>query len=151
METKDDSSYGVVPLYKNGDAWEVLLIHQISYRGDDFWIFPKGHAERNETSEEAALRELEEETGMTEVELLVGPVFLVEYSFVHENIRIDKTVEYRIGYCKSKKTVITQPHEVKEIRWCDLDTADILLSHQNSKDVLRRAREFLERNRVAVQ
>lgn len=143
METKDDISYGIVPLYKNGDTWEVLLIHQISYRGDDFWIFPKGHAEAGESAEAAALRELEEETGVIEIILETGKVFSVAYSFTHENVRINKTVEYRVGYCESKKTTITQPHEVKEIRWCDFDTADTLLSHQNSKDVLSLVEEFI--------
>jgi bis(5'-nucleosidyl)-tetraphosphatase len=143
METKEDISYGIVPLYKNGETWEVLLIHQISYRGDDFWIFPKGHAEAGESAEVAALRELEEETGITGVTLEPNKVFPVSYSFTHEDIRINKTVEYRVGYCDSKKTTITQPHEVKEIRWCDFATADALLSHQNSKDVLEKVRDFL--------
>lgn len=143
MESKDDISYGVVPLYKNGGTWQVLIIHQISYRGDDFWIFPKGHAEAGESAEVAALRELEEETGVIAVALEPKKVFPVAYSFVHENVRINKAVEYRIGYCESTKTTITQPHEVKEIRWCDFATADALLSHQNSKDVLAHVTEFL--------
>ena len=54
MGTKTDSSYGVVPLFKKDGEWQVLLVHQISYRGDDFWIFPKGHAEEKETGERAA-------------------------------------------------------------------------------------------------
>jgi 8-oxo-dGTP pyrophosphatase MutT (NUDIX family) len=143
MESKDDISYGVVPLYKNNDTWEVLVIHQISYRGDDFWIFPKGHAEARESGEAAALRELEEETGISECVLESRKIFPVSYSFTHENVRINKTVEYRMGYCSSKRTVITQPHEVKEIRWCDFDTADALLTHQNSKDVLADVEKFL--------
>ena len=143
MESKSDTSYGIVPLYKNGTTWEVLLIHQISYRGDDFWIFPKGHAEAGESAEVAALRELEEETGITSVTLEPAKVFPVTYSFIHEQVRINKTVEYRIGYCQSKDTIITQPHEVKEIRWCDFVTAEVILSHQNSKDVLKAVEEFL--------
>jgi 8-oxo-dGTP pyrophosphatase MutT (NUDIX family) len=143
METKGDISYGIVPLYKKGETWEVLLIHQISYRGDDFWIFPKGHAEGMESPQVAALRELAEETGITDVTLEPDKIFPVSYSFTHENVRINKTVEYRIGYCESKKTTITQPHEIKEIRWCDFETADALLSHQNSKDVLEKVGIFL--------
>ena len=62
METKNDISYGVVPLYQDGGEWKVLVIHQISHRGDRFWIFPKGHGEVGELPAEAALRELHEET-----------------------------------------------------------------------------------------
>ena len=143
METKDDISYGIVPLYKNGDTWEVLLIHQISYRGDDFWIVPKGHAEAGESAEVAALRELEEETGVVGITLDSNKVFPVSYSFTHEDVRVNKVVEYWIGYCETKETCITQPQEIKELRWCAFGTAYEILSHQNSKDVLSLVEEFI--------
>ncbi len=144
METKQDRAYGVVPLYKDGNVWKVLLVHQISYRGDRFWIFPKGHAEEEETPLFAALRELHEETGVSEVTLNGREVFSVEYSFVHDNERIEKTVDYYIGYCKNTDTNITQPREVAGLRWCSLEEAEQLLTHQNSKDVLQQVRECLK-------
>jgi 8-oxo-dGTP pyrophosphatase MutT (NUDIX family) len=139
METKQDTSYGIVPLFRNGDVWRVLVVHQISYRGDDFWIFPKGHAEVDESPEEAAFRELEEETGVTEVALHSGSPISISYSFVHEGVRIEKTVEYFIGICSSQKTNISQPHEIKELKWCSFEEAQNLLTHQNSRDVLDQA------------
>ncbi len=142
METKQDISYGIVPLYNNGTAWRVLVVHQISYRGDDFWIFPKGHAEKGETPIKAALRELQEETGVSEVELIDKTPIAVSYSFTHEGVRIEKTVEYFVGVCKSSDTHISQPHEIKEIRWCTFDDALTLLSHQNSKDVLQKVKSL---------
>ena len=142
METKQDISYGVVPLYKGADEWQVLVVHQISYRGDDFWIFPKGHAEKEETSTEAALRELHEETGVSEIELIDETPISISYSFTHEGVRIEKTVEYFVGVCKSPDTSISQPHEIKEIRWCSFGEAESLLSHQNSKDVLLKVKSL---------
>ena len=144
METKTDSSYGVVPLFKKDGEWQVLLVHQISYRGDDFWIFPKGHAEEKETGERAALRELEEETGVIECTLDTTVVFPVQYSFTHEELRINKTVEYWIGYCESQHTYITHPQEIKELQWCNFISAEELLSHQNSKDVLEKVQHYLD-------
>lgn len=145
METKTDISYGIVPVIQHADgSWQVLVIHQISYRGDDFWIFPKGHAEAGESAPEAALRELEEETGIKNVTLEPAIVFSIAYSFIHEGIQIEKTVEYYLGYCTNTETIITQPQEVKELRWCDFDTAMKLLTHQNSKDVLSKVKEFLQ-------
>jgi bis(5'-nucleosidyl)-tetraphosphatase len=138
METKQDISYGIVPLFCDGDEWRVLVVHQISYRGDDFWIFPKGHAEAGETSTEAALRELEEETGATEVTLHGSTPISISYSFVHEGVRIEKTVEYFIGICSSQNTYISQPHEIKELLWCSFEEAKELLTHQNSKNVLNK-------------
>ena len=144
METKIDISYGVVPVIKNCDGtWQVLIVHQISYRGDDFWIFPKGHAEGSERPKETALRELEEETGIKNVSLEPEISFQISYSFKHENIQIDKIVEYYLGYCADTKTTITQPQEIKELRWCDFQTTKDLLTHQNSKDVLGKVEVFL--------
>ena len=145
MESKTDISYGIVPVIQNADdSWQILVIHQISYRGDDFWIFPKGHAEAGESAPEAALRELEEETGIKDVTLEPSAVFSIAYSFIHEGVQIDKTVEYYLGYCASMETYISQPQEVKELRWCDIDTAQSLLTHQNSKDVLKQVQDFLK-------
>jgi bis(5'-nucleosidyl)-tetraphosphatase len=143
METKNDISFGVVPLYRDGGEWKVLVIHQISHRGDRFWIFPKGHAEENETALESARRELTEETGLNDITLNDSHVFSIDYSFVHENVRINKTVDYYIGYCSNQETLITQPEEVVELRWCSFEEAEQLLSHQNSKDVLNRVQAFL--------
>ncbi len=143
METIIDISYGVVPVYRVGDDWRVLVVHQISYRGDDFWILPKGHAEGNETSEEAAKRELKEETGVSSVELKDGVSFEIAYSFIHEGRLIEKTVVYYLGYCHSMDTHISQPNEIKELRWCTFDEAIALVTHDNSRDVLAKAKEAL--------
>ncbi len=140
METKQDISYGIVPLYKDGDTWKVLVIHQVSYRGDDFWIFPKGHAETQETPSETALRELQEETGVKDVLIGNKAPITIYYSFTHEGVRIEKTVEYFVGMCASTDTFISQPHEVKELKWCSFEEAQNLLTHQNSRDVLEKAK-----------
>jgi 8-oxo-dGTP pyrophosphatase MutT (NUDIX family) len=138
METKNDISYGVIPLFKVGNEWQVLVIHQISHRGDRFWIFPKGHAEAGETSIEASLRELAEETGLQQVTLKTDQVFSVQYSFTHEEVRINKQVDYYVGVCSNQDTNITQPEEVMELRWCTFSEAEALVSHQNSKDILHK-------------
>ncbi len=144
MKVIQDKSYGVVPLHVKSGLTEVLLVHQISYRGDRFWIFPKGHAEVGESALAAALRELQEETGVTGITLDGEKIFSVAYSFVHNEERIDKEVDYYLGYCDTKRTLVTQPREVAELRWCSLEEASQLLTHQNSKDVLQQVRECLK-------
>lgn len=51
-----------------GDAGMIALIRNRG--GDGSWLFPKGHLEPGETDEEAARREIEEETGLKNLELL---------------------------------------------------------------------------------
>lgn len=120
MEYKHDQSYGVVPVYKTGVGYEILLINQIGRRGDLFWTLPKGHPEKDETPELAALRELGEETGIHKVTLDHNGLFTSQYEFIHEGIKVFKRVDYFLGFCDDKETKITQPHEVAELRWCTL-------------------------------
>ncbi len=145
MKTIQDESFGVVPLFHDGSSWQVLLIHQISHRGgrNTFWIFPKGHAEAGESPTVAALRELEEETGISKVTLETSARISVSYSFVHEGTKIEKQAHFYIGLCESQETYISQPHEVIELKWCSFEEAETLLSHKNSKDILENVKTFL--------
>lgn len=148
MNITKDTSYGVVPVYKDPTGkWKVLVVHQLSHRGTlhRFWIFPKGHAEGDETPAEAALRELAEETGLTEVQLETAQEFSIAYSFQHEGVRIDKTVTYFIGYCDAIETELTQPEEILDMKWTSFEKAYQQLTHANSKDVLKRVETFLSR------
>lgn len=148
MQTKKDYSCGVVPLFKNDNGeYEILLIHQISYRGknDRFWTLPKGHPEEGEEIEESVRRELKEETGVTDVELEMDTAFTSQYSFMHEGVKIEKTVEYFIGYAQSRETQITQPQEVAELKWCSFEEAYKILSHTKTRIVLEEVLEYLRK------
>ena len=57
-----EHSCGIVLFHEN----KVLLL---KYKGGGHWDFPKGHIENNESETETALRELKEETGISEVTL----------------------------------------------------------------------------------
>jgi 8-oxo-dGTP pyrophosphatase MutT (NUDIX family) len=146
MKTIQDESFGVVPLFRVGEEWRVLLIHQISHRGgrNTFWIFPKGHAEVGESPTEAALRELEEETGISDVTLDTTWSFSVSYNFIHEGAKIEKQAHFFIGFCNKSETAISQPHEVLELKWCTFKEAEQLLSHQNSRDILAKVQVALQ-------
>lgn len=133
-----DISYGVVPLYHDGTSWQVLLVHQISHRGGKhtFWILPKGHPEDGETPVAAARRELAEETGIVDIEIEKDRSFDVQYSFVHEGVKIHKTVQFFVGICTSTHTELTQPDEIIKMKWCDFEEAKSLVTHKNTRQVL---------------
>jgi len=150
MHTIVDESFGIVPIIKINDEWQVLLINQISYRGqnDKFWTFPKGHREDGESNEETAFRELKEETNVTEIELEKRKIFTMQYSFQHEGKAIDKTVSFYIGYCKNTVAKIKQPQEIADLKWCSFSEALELLAHKNSQNILKEVDEFLRKNNI---
>jgi bis(5'-nucleosidyl)-tetraphosphatase len=145
MKIHKELSYGVVPMFKKTGTWYVLLIYQASQHNSQpqFWTFPKGHPERGESATITSLRELEEETGLTSVILDEQQIFSISYTFILNEIHVDKQVDYYIGYCTTQNTVITQPNEVLELRWCTIEDAQELLIHENIKRLLNEIMQCL--------
>ena len=68
------------------------LIGRLDRRGRLLWSLPKGHVEEGETAEDAAVREVEEETGIRG--RVIAPLGTIDYWFVAEDRRIHKTVHH---------------------------------------------------------
>ena len=137
MKTREDISYGVVPVRKNVKGeWEFYLIYQLSsLRGDSYWIFPKGHTEGTETPEETAKRELKEETSL-EVELVSDKTFNLYYDFMHEDTLIRKTVTFFIGMVGAGAAQV-DGFEVVAGDWFPYEVAQDKLTFDDTKDLLR--------------
>ncbi|MCB9815223.1 NUDIX domain-containing protein [Candidatus Nomurabacteria bacterium] len=144
MQSKDDTSYGVIPIMRVGHEWKVFLIHQFSRIGDNtYWILPKGHPVANETAQETAVRELKEETGMTPEKLIEYPTFKLKYKFMYEGVQINKSVIYYVGIIKGGEYVL-QEDEVVEAGWYSLEEASLKLDYNNAKKMFKKAKEFIK-------
>lgn len=135
METKQDYSYGVIPLFKENGIWKIFLINQYGKGGDVYWTFPKGHAENGEEPEEAALRELHEETALTVTGIDASRTYTQEYTFIDEGVQIQKTVIYYCGIATAKEYRI-QEEEVQEAGWFTLEEAVQKLTFEPAKHML---------------
>ena len=110
-----EESAGIIPIYR--PTGELLVVqHNAGH-----WGFPKGHREANETLAETALRELSEEVGISDVEL-VPDAITQRYEFEKNGNTIQKTVWYFIGYPKSKHVILNGP-ELKAYAWLSYDEA----------------------------
>jgi len=110
----------------NGGEIEVLLVHRPRY---DDWTFPKGKVKSGETDEQAALREVEEETGLR-CELggeLAGT------AYTDRNLR-SKTVRYWAMQPGAGDAV--GQNEVDEVSWLSRDRAASRLSYERDRSVL---------------
>jgi 8-oxo-dGTP diphosphatase len=117
-----------VPWRRGPDgSLEVLLVHRPRY---DDWSFPKGKLEDGETDEQAAVREVEEETGLR---CELGRE-LPSTSYTDSKLR-PKTVRY--WEMRPVGGEAAPAHEVDEVRWLDVDAAETLLSYDRDVEILR--------------
>ena len=112
------------------DAKEPRVLLVTAKRNPRSWIFPKGHIEKGETAETAALREAEEEAGV--VGKLIGPAGVLEYRFLG--------IKARVEYFLAELTGETGPPEDGRSRaWCGLEEALERLSYKSTRKLLRKA------------
>ena len=109
-----------------------LLVHRPRY---DDWSFPKGGVNAGETIQEAALREVKEETGV--VCRIIRDLPSVRYTYkTRRGKRRPKVVYYFL-----MEPVGGSPHatgeEADAVEWLDTDEAETRLSYEHDKHLLR--------------
>lgn len=132
----DETSYGIIPVRKEGDDWEVLLVSP--HHG--YWGLPKGHAENAETDLEAATRELFEETGLRIVGLLTHDIFKETYTYRKGSALIHKQVIYFLA--KVEGEVLLQPEEIQAHKWVKLLKGAEYVTYPATKRVLIQAAQL---------
>lgn len=106
------------------------------------WGFPKGHYEAEDGAyQQTALRELEEETGISEVRMLDDWRMRTFYTFSRKGRQVEKEVFWFIG--ETDEYDITLSHEHRNFMWLEWDDAENQLNFDQSKEVLRGARAQL--------
>ncbi|HYU31485.1 MAG TPA: NUDIX hydrolase [Thermoanaerobaculia bacterium] len=106
------------------------------------WQLPKGHIEEGETPEEAAIREVREETGVTG--RIVAPLPGVEYWFFDRGSRIHKQVAYFLLEYVTGDPADFDAREVSGAGWFSWDAGIARLTFDNERRVAARARDILE-------
>ena len=125
----EHSSGGAVISLKNG----VPHVALIATRGRTRWGLPKGAVSEGETSEQAALREVLEETGL-EAEI-VKPLDTIEYYFRAGDTLIRKRVDfYLMRYVAGE--LVPQLTEVDDVEWVELSQAVQRASFESERKLL---------------
>lgn len=112
----------------------VLLIRTRDLKGRTVWTFPKGKLDKGETSEQAAVREVEEETGWRcRIE---GELPKSVYWFQRAGQRVKKTVRwFRMAPIELAGGA---DDEVDEVAWVPIDEAFDRLTYESDREQLRR-------------
>jgi 8-oxo-dGTP diphosphatase len=109
-----------------GGDLEILLVHRPRY---DDWTLPKGKLEGSETHEQAAVREVEEETGLR---CALG----VELHTTSYRDRRDRPKRVRYWAMTVLGGDFHPTDEVDEIRWAPVADAPALLTYDRDVDVV---------------
>jgi 8-oxo-dGTP pyrophosphatase MutT (NUDIX family) len=137
---KEISAGGVV-YRRTGDGIEVVLASRRTRRGDLAWGLAKGGVEEGESMEQAAVREVREETGLTvELEASLGET---KYFYVWGEARIRKTVHFFLMRFTGGDPQ-DRDDEMEEVRWFPLERALARAAYRGEREVLERAAELLK-------
>jgi 8-oxo-dGTP pyrophosphatase MutT (NUDIX family) len=118
------------------------LVVGMRRRGRDAvtWTLPKGTPDPGETTEQTALREVGEETGL-EVRI-VAPLPSIEYAFVQDGTRIHKTVHYFL-MAATGGDLARHDAEFERVRWVAFEEAASLLSFATERELVATAADRL--------
>lgn len=129
---KTESAGGVVYRWA-ADRLQVVLVGQ-SER--DLWGLPKGGPHQGETTEETALREVREETGL--ITRLDRPMGSIAYWFFSRGTRFHKTVHYFLMEATGGDTAY-HDREYDLVEWFDVEQAVARATYENERELIRKA------------
>ena len=135
---RDETSAGGVVVRRIDGTVHVLLIHD-PYGN---WGLPKGHLEAEEALADAGLREVREETGLSDLEL--GPELgTIDWYFRMRGRLIHKHCTFFLMTSQSGETVPELEEGITECRWPPLENAAESVTYDNAREVVREAARML--------
>jgi 8-oxo-dGTP pyrophosphatase MutT (NUDIX family) len=136
----DETSAGGLVLDLSSAVPAGALIGRTNRRGQLLWSLPKGHLEVGETAEQAAVREVEEETGITGA--ILGVLGTIDFWFVAEGRRVHKTVHHFLLRATGGE-LSDSDVEVTEVAWVPLPEIAARLAYSDERDLLDKATRLL--------
>jgi 8-oxo-dGTP pyrophosphatase MutT (NUDIX family) len=138
---KHERSAGAI-VFRKGKEPLYLLLHY----GAKHWDFPKGHIEANETDLEALKREVKEETGIKDIEIVRDFKEKIQYFYKLKKELISKDVVFYLA--KTKTAQIKLSFEHIGSKWLPYKKAIEQLTFKNAKEILKQANKFLKTHKT---
>jgi bis(5'-nucleosidyl)-tetraphosphatase len=133
----EETSAGIVLFRKEKSKKLFLLLHYPS----GHWDFVKGKMEKGESTHQTAIRETEEETGITDITFLENFEEWIEYNFQYQGELVNKKVVFFLAETKTEDIKIS--HEHQNYAWMDYNTSMEKTTFDNAKTVLTKAQTLL--------
>jgi bis(5'-nucleosidyl)-tetraphosphatase len=132
-----EKSCGAVVFLKNREVTYLLLHYEAGH-----WDFVKGNMELNESEKDTVIRELQEETGITDAKFIEDFREKVEYFYRRQGATIHKEVVFFLIETHTEKIELSYEHI--GYAWLNYPRALEQLTFKNAKDVLQKAHELLK-------
>ncbi|HSF28241.1 MAG TPA: NUDIX domain-containing protein [Nitrosopumilaceae archaeon] len=132
----EERSAGAV-LFNETDSGKVFLL--LNYPSGH-WDFVKGNIEDKETPHQTVVREIREETGITDVEFIDGFEDKIEYHYQRDGNLIHKEVIFFLA--KTKTTDVKISYEHLGYVWLSFDEALKKLTYKNAKNILNKIKKL---------
>lgn len=136
----EETSAGGLVVDRSVPGARAALIARHDRRGRLVWSLPKGHVEDGETPEDAAVREVHEETGI--LGRVLAPLGVIDFWFVAEQRRVHKTVHHFLLEAEGGE-LSDADIEVVEVAWVPLADVASRLAYADERRLVARAQELL--------
>jgi 8-oxo-dGTP pyrophosphatase MutT (NUDIX family) len=133
MRTVSEVSAGGLVVDRAGPTPRGALIGRLDRRGRLLWSLPKGHLEAGESPEEAAVREIQEETGIRG--RVLAKLGVIDFWFVADSHRVHKTVHHFLLEAESGE-LSDADVEVDEVAWVPLAELTRRLAYDTERKLL---------------
>lgn len=134
---KEEISSGGIVVFGNA----ILLLKK--YNGD--WVLPKGRVEPGETLEEAAIREVMEETKVkADTIAYLGYIKYKFRSMKEEHRTIKKTVHWYLMKAKNMNAVPQRSEGFVDVKFVHMDRVKTILKYRDEKKIIDRAIEAIK-------
>ena len=141
---KQERSAGAVVFRKEKEP-KYLLLH---YEAGHF-DFPKGNIEKGENDIETVKREIQEETGIRDIEIIKDFKEKIQYYFKFEGELINKRVVFYLAKTDEEEVKLSFEHI--GFAWLSYDKALDKLTFKNAKEILKKANNFLKTHKILDQ
>ena len=150
-----EKSVGSVIFRKNENGGkEFLLLHY----PNGHWDFVKGHTEIGETEQSTLLREMAEETGITQISVLPKFKDNIRYCYRarggeavqrkqdRRSCNVAKKVVYYLAETKQEAVVLSSEHT--EYAWLPYEQALARITYAGAKKIFRKAGDFMKKHHI---
>lgn len=134
----EKSCGAVVYLNKDSEVLYLLLHYEAGH-----WDFVKGNVEPNEAEKETVVRELREETGITEAKFIEGFKHRIEYYYRRQGDTVHKEVIFYLMETRTETVKISFEHI--GFIWLNYKQAMEKLTFKNARELLKKANDFLQK------